>query len=78
METIASAFEKQLDGLFSEDAMDIAADISVMESILKQEGLSGDENAMPKVKTTVKGNRAVRTAESGMPTLTLDPEDEEE
>lgn len=78
METIASAFEKQLDGLFSEDAMDIAADISVMESILKQEGLSGDENVMPKVKTTAKGNKAVQTEEGGMPTLTLDLEDEEE
>lgn len=50
METIAGAFEKQLDSLFHEDAMDIAADISVMESILKQEGLSGDDT-MPKVKT---------------------------
>lgn len=44
METIAGAFEKQLDSLFDDDAMDIAADISVMESILKQEGLSDDEN----------------------------------
>ena len=50
METIAGAFEKQLDSLFHEDAMDIAADISVMESILEQEGLSGESNT-PKVKT---------------------------
>lgn len=48
METIAGAFEKQLDSLFHEDAMDIAADISVMESILQQEGLSGSE--MPKTR----------------------------
>lgn len=53
METIASAFEKQLDGLFHEDAMDIAADISVMESILEQEGLSGD-SAVPKAKPAGK------------------------
>ena len=49
METIAGAFEKQLDGLFHAEAMDIAADISVMETILEQEGLSG-EQAIPKVK----------------------------
>ena len=48
-ETIAAAFEKQLDSLFHADAMDIAADISVMESILEQEGLSG-ENNVPQAK----------------------------
>lgn len=47
METIADAFEKQLDSLFDDDALDIAADISVMESILKQEGLSGEDMKMP-------------------------------
>ena len=47
METIAGAFEKQLDRLFDDDALDIAADISVMESILKQEGLSGEDMKMP-------------------------------
>ena len=47
METIAGAFEKQLDSLFDDDALDIAADISVMESILKQEGLSGEDIKMP-------------------------------
>lgn len=46
METIAGAFEKQLDSLFDDDALDIAADISVMESILKQEGLSGEDMKM--------------------------------
>lgn len=42
--TIAGAFEKQLDSLFSEEAMDISTDISVFESMLKQEGFvdSGD------------------------------------
>lgn len=47
METIAGAFEKQLDSLFDDDALDIAADISVMESILKQEGLSGEDMKIP-------------------------------
>ena len=47
MGTIVTAFEKQLDSLFDDDALDIAADISVMESILKQEGLSGEDMKMP-------------------------------
>lgn len=43
METIATAFEKQLDTLFSSEAMDIQADIEVFETILTQEGLKEDE-----------------------------------
>lgn len=42
MHTIVVAFEKQLDLLFQEEAMDIATDISVMESMLAQEGLTED------------------------------------
>lgn len=42
MQTIATAFEKQLDGLFGDEAMDIQADIAVFESILQQEGLKND------------------------------------
>lgn len=76
METIAGAFEKQLDSLFGEDAMDIAADISVMESILKQEGLSDDEDdELPQTKTAARGNRVEQVqAPGGMPTLELDPD----
>lgn len=79
METIAGAFEKQLDSLFSEDAMDIAADISVMESILKQEGLSDDEEGeLPKTKVTAEGNRAAQAQTAGqMPSLKLDPDAQE-
>ncbi len=43
MQTIATAFEKQLDSLYESDAMDVQADISVFESILEQEGLKNDE-----------------------------------
>ena len=38
MHTVADAFEKQLDSLFTDEAMDISADITVFESMLKQEG----------------------------------------
>lgn len=40
MDTIIAAFEKQLDNLFQEEALDISSDISVMETMLAQEGLS--------------------------------------
>lgn len=44
--TIAGAFEKQLDSLFDEEAMDIATDISVFESMLKQEGFVESEDVL--------------------------------
>ncbi len=40
MDTIIAAFEKQLDNLFQEEALDISSDISVLETMLAQEGLS--------------------------------------
>ena len=45
MKTIVLAFEKQLDALFGTEAMDISADISVLETMMRREGLaqSGDE-----------------------------------
>lgn len=43
MQTIASAFEKQLDNLFADEALDVSADISVLETMLQQEGFVDDE-----------------------------------
>lgn len=43
MDTIVTAFRKQLDALFQDEAMDIASDITVMENLLAQEGLSDEE-----------------------------------
>ncbi len=42
MDTIISAFDRQLDALFADEALDIATDITVLENLLKQEGLSGE------------------------------------
>ena len=42
METITVAFDKQLDALFGDEAMDISNDITVMEQLLKQQGLGGE------------------------------------
>jgi len=41
LETICVAFEKQLDSLFGDEAMDISTDITVMEQMLAREGLGG-------------------------------------
>ena len=43
LDTIVTAYEKQLDKLFSEEAMDISADITVMEDMIHREGLAEDE-----------------------------------
>ncbi|MBR4098551.1 MAG: 5-bromo-4-chloroindolyl phosphate hydrolysis family protein [Clostridium sp.] len=41
MDTIVQAYDKQLDALFGEEALDISTDITVMENLLAQEGLGG-------------------------------------
>lgn len=41
MRNIVSAFEKQLDALYGEDALDISTDISVLETMMAREGLAG-------------------------------------
>lgn len=40
LDTINQAFEKLLDGLYADTAMDVASDISVLETLLAQEGLT--------------------------------------
>ncbi len=39
LQTILVSFEKQLDALFAGDAMDVSADITVLETMLAREGL---------------------------------------
>ena len=41
LSTLCAAFDKQLDALFGDEALDISTDITVMENLLAQEGLSG-------------------------------------
>ena len=43
LKTIVKAFEKQLDALYGSDALDISADIKVMETLLAREGLTEPE-----------------------------------
>ena len=43
MNSIVTAFEKQLDSLFGSDAMDISTDITVLETMMAREGLAGEQ-----------------------------------
>lgn len=42
MDQVVYGFEKQLDRLFQDDAMDITSDVEVLENMLRQDGLSGN------------------------------------
>ena len=46
LDTMDQAFEKQLDALFGDTALDIDTDITVMEGMLAQEGLT-ENGKMP-------------------------------
>ena len=43
MDTLNIAFEKLLDSLFADRAWDISSDISVLHTVLAQEGLTGGD-----------------------------------
>lgn len=43
LDTINDAFETLLDGMFKEKAWDVSTDISVMKSMMKQDGLTGSD-----------------------------------
>ena len=42
MDQVVYGFEKQLDKLFQDDAMDITSDVEVLENMLKKDGLSDE------------------------------------
>ena len=41
LDTLCAAFDKQLDALYGDEALDISTDITVMEQMLRQEGFGG-------------------------------------
>lgn len=43
LDTLNQAFEKLLDSLFADTALDVSSDISVLQTLLAQEGLTGDD-----------------------------------
>ena len=42
MGTVVQAFDRQLDALFGDEALDISTDITVLENLLSQEGPAGE------------------------------------
>ena len=42
LDTVVTAFARQLDSLFGADALDISTDITVLENMLAREGLAGE------------------------------------
>jgi len=49
LDTLNGAYEKLLDDLFEDTALDVSSDISVLKTLLAQEGLTGDD--FPEMKT---------------------------
>lgn len=43
MAVLVTAFDRQLDALFGDEALDVATDIKVIETLLAREGLVGDQ-----------------------------------
>ena len=43
LDTVVAAFDRQLDALFADEALDISTDITVMEQLLSQEGIGGTQ-----------------------------------
>ena len=57
MRSIVAAFEKQLDSLYGADALDISTDITVLETMMAREGLTGQPlqaQTPPDDKTDIK------------------------
>jgi 5-bromo-4-chloroindolyl phosphate hydrolysis protein len=44
LDTLSVGYEQQLDQLFKSDAIDIAADINVLENLMQQDGLTGEKS----------------------------------
>lgn len=51
MKTVVKAFEKQLDSLYGADALDVSAEIKVMETLMAREGLTESEMKADPVQT---------------------------
>ena len=51
LDTVNEAFEKLLDSFFADTAMDVATDIEVMKSMMKQDGLTEDNFSSMRRKT---------------------------
>ena len=48
MDVLVEGFETQLDNLFADDALDVEADIRVLQNMMAQDGLSGEDSPFAK------------------------------
>ena len=62
LDTLNLAFEKLLDDLFKDTALDVSSDISVLQTLLAQEGLMDDE--FTKMKNRQNGNTGLQEQEN--------------
>ena len=46
LDSLTEGYERQLDKLFDSDVLDISSDVDVLETMLKQDGLAGDDFKM--------------------------------
>ena len=53
LDTLAKGYEQQLDQLFQSDAIDIAADINVLENLMQQDGLANDKSEFKTMEGTM-------------------------
>ena len=53
LDTLAKGYEQQLDQLFQADALDIAADINVLENLMQQDGLANDKSEFKTMEGTM-------------------------
>ena len=49
LDSLTEGYERQLDKLFDADVLDISSDVDVLETMLKRDGLAGDDFSIPKV-----------------------------
>ncbi len=50
METVVSAYRKRLDSLFAAEAMDVSAEIKVLETMMAKDGISSEDDPITKGK----------------------------
>ena len=55
-DTLVEGYEKQLDTLYRAEAMDIAGDVSVIENMMKRDGLTGTKDFAPGQNQTMGGH----------------------
>ncbi len=48
LDSLTEGYERQLDKLFDADVLDISSDVDVLETMLKRDGLAGDDFSVPK------------------------------